>query len=95
MNIEIGTGGILIDAKLLADLLRLDPAAVHSLMRSQELTSFCERGIDEHEGEYRLSFFYGNRRARLTVDAAGNVIKRSMIDFGQAAFPRQLHRPGG
>ncbi len=43
MKIEIGTDGILIDAKLLA----------------------------------------------------GNVARRSMIDFGQAALPRQLHRTGG
>jgi len=95
MKVEIGTGDIVIDAKLLADLLRLDPTAVHSLLRTQEITSFCERGIDEHEGEYRLSFFYGNRRARLNIDAAGNVTKRSTIDFGQAALPRQLHRAGG
>ena len=45
MQIEIGTNGILVDAKLLADLLRLDPAAVHALMKAQEITSFCERGI--------------------------------------------------
>jgi len=94
MQIEIGTNGILVDATLLADLLRLDPAAVHSLMKAQEITSFCERGIEEHEGQYRLSFFYGNRRARLNVDAAGNVIRRSMIDFGEVALPRQLHRTG-
>ncbi|MGO4562545.1 DUF6522 family protein [Rhizobiales bacterium 3FA27D7] len=94
MQIEIGTNGILVDAKLLADLLRLDPATVHALMKAQEITSFCERGIEEHEGQYRLSFFYGNRRARLNVDAAGNVIQRSMIDFGEAALPRQLHRTG-
>ena len=95
MQIEIGTNGILVDAKLLADLLGLDPAAVHALMKAQKITSFCERGIDEHEGRYRLSFFYGNRRGRLNVDAAGNVIRRSMIDFGEAALPRQLHRTGG
>ncbi len=94
MQVEIGTDGILVDAILLADLLRLDAAAVHSLLRTQEITSFCERGIDEHEGEYRLSFFYGNRRARLNVDTTGNVMRRSLIDFGQAALPRQLHRPG-
>nr|WP_091582978.1 DUF6522 family protein [Mesorhizobium qingshengii] len=39
---------------------------MHSLLRTQEITSLCERGIGEHEGEYRLSFFYGNRRARLS-----------------------------
>jgi hypothetical protein len=46
-------------------------------------------------GEYRLSFFHGNRRARLSVDVAGKVTKRSVIDFGQTALPRQLHRAGG
>jgi hypothetical protein len=95
MQIEIGSDDILIDAALLADLLRLDPTAVHSLMRTREITSFCERGIGENEGEYRLSFFYGNRRARLNIDSTGNVIRRSMIDFGQAVLPRQLHRTGG
>ncbi|KQU97100.1 hypothetical protein ASD99_15580 [Mesorhizobium sp. Root695] len=94
MQVEIDTDEILIDARLLADLLRLDPTAVHSLLRTQEITSLCERGIGEHEGEYRLSFFYGNRRARVSIDAAGNVLRRSMIDFGQAVLPRQLHRSG-
>jgi hypothetical protein len=95
MRVEIGTNDFLIDAKLLADLLRLEAEVVHALLRTQEITSFCERGVDEHEGQYRLSFFYGNRRARLHVDAAGNVTKRSVIDFRQVALPRQLHRAGG
>lgn len=95
MQVEIGTDDIFIEARLLADLLRLDPAAVHSLLRAQEITSFCERGIGEHEGEYRLSFFCGNRRARLNIDPAGNVIRRSVIDFGPAALPHRLHRAGG
>lgn len=94
MQVEINGGDILIDAKLLADLLHLDPVAVHPLLKTKEITTFCERGIGEHEGQYRVSFFYGNRRARLNIDSAGNVTQRSAIDFGQAALPRQLHRRG-
>jgi hypothetical protein len=94
MQVEIGPSDILVDASLLADLLRLDPASVHTLLRTQQITSICERGIDEHEGGYRLSFFYGNRRARLSIDALGSVTRRSVIDFGQAPLPRQLHRAG-
>lgn len=95
MQVEIGTDGILIDATLLGELLHLDAAAVHSLLRSGEITSLCERGIGEDEGRYRLSFFHGSRRARVHVDAGGTVVRRSAIDFGQAALPRQLHRAGG
>ncbi|WP_434722830.1 DUF6522 family protein [Mesorhizobium sp. RIZ17] len=94
MQVEIGTDDILVDARLLADLLRLEPTAVHSLLRTKQITSFCERGIGEHVGQYRLTFFYGNRRARLNIDSAGRVTRRSSIDFGQAALPRQLHRAG-
>ena len=99
MQVEIGTDEILIEAGLVAELPRLDPAAVHSLLRAQEITSFCERGVGEHEGEYRLSFFYGNRRVRLNIDDVGNVIRRSVIDFGQqpcrAACIAQADSPPG
>jgi hypothetical protein len=48
-----------------------------------------------------LSLFYGNRRAHLSIDAAGNVIRRAMIDFGQAvsekglSFSSNEHRNAG
>ena len=94
MQVEIADGTIVVDAALVGSLLNIPADQVPELMRTQAITSLCERGVDEHEGEYRLSFFYRNRRARVSVDAAGTVLRRSAIDFGDAALPRQLHRAG-
>ena len=94
MKIEIDGSDMVVDAALLGEMLLVEPARVPALLRAQEITSLCERGVDEHAGEYRLSFFYGSRRVRLAVDAAGNVLRRSAIDFGEAAMPRQMHRAG-
>lgn len=93
MRIEIADGDIVIDAGLLAPLLDVAEAEVPGLMRSKAITSICERGIDAHEGHYRLSFFYRNRRVRLSVDPTGQVTQRMTINFGERALPPQLHRP--
>ena len=42
MQVETGTGDALIDARLLADLLHLDPTAVHLPLGTQEIASLCE-----------------------------------------------------
>jgi hypothetical protein len=92
MQIEINDKTVLVDATLLGELLDVLPSDVPALMREHAITSVCERGIDTHEGEFRLSFFYRNRRARLSVDALGHVLRRSIIDFGDRPLPRALHR---
>jgi len=56
-------------------------------MRQREITSVCERGVDEHAGEFRLSFFYRSRRARLSTDLRGHVLRKSVIDFGDRPIP--------
>lgn len=94
MQVEIANGDILVDAVLLGELLGIAPVEVPPLMRAHEITSFCERGVDAHEGEYRLSFFYRSRRARLSVDTSGHILRRSVIDFGQQPLPRALHNSG-
>jgi hypothetical protein len=94
MQVEITDGDVLVDAALLGELLDVPPAEVPALMRAHAITSFCERGVDSHQGQFRLSFFYRNRRARLSVDTSGNVLRRSVIDFGERALPRALHRSG-
>jgi hypothetical protein len=94
MQIKIADGTIVVDAALIGGLLNVAPGDVPDLMRTKAITSICERGVDEHEGEYRLSFFYQNRRGRLSIDEAGTVLRRSAIDFGDIALPRQLHRAG-
>lgn len=93
-QITIANGEVSIDATLLGELLSIAPAEVPALMRNQAITGVCERGIDADEGEFRLSFFHRNRRARLTVNADGRILHRSVVDFGEHPLPRALHRVG-
>lgn len=94
MRIEIAGGDIVIDAEELAPLLNVAANDLPELMRTKAVTSICERGVDDHEGHYRLSFFYRNRRLRLSVDPSGQVTRRMTVDFGERALPHQLRRPG-
>jgi hypothetical protein len=93
-QIEIVDGDISVDAALLGELLKVVPAEIPALMRAHAITSFCERGVDADQGEFRLSFFYQNRRVRVNVDTAGRILRRSIIDFGRHPLPRALHRSG-
>ena len=94
-DIEFSEGTFVVDAALLGELLDVPASRIPILMREGAITSACERGIDDNEGEFRLTFFYRNRRARLCMDPAGRVIRRSIIDFGDRPMPDALHRPGG
>ena len=91
MQVEINDKTISVDAAFLGELLEVLPGDLPALMRAHAITSVCERGIDAHEGEFRLSFFYRNRRARLSVDGSGQVLRRPIIDFGDRLLPRALH----
>ncbi|HEX5471043.1 MAG TPA: DUF6522 family protein [Lacipirellulaceae bacterium] len=81
-EIQLEENSISIDATLIGRSLGMDGALVQGLMRDGEITSLCERGVNEDAGTYRLTFFHRNRRARLIVDESGNIIRRSTIDFG-------------
>jgi len=87
-------GAIELDARVLARGLGLDPASLQEFMREGKITSLCERGVDADLGRYRLTFFFGNRRLRLIVGQAGNVIRQSTIDFGDHPLPAAMHKPG-
>lgn len=88
MRLERNKDGFCIDAVLLGELLQLPPDSVQELMRKNEITSVCEHGEGEHEGQHRLTFFHGSRRVRLVVDDAGRILKRSIINFGSHPLPR-------
>ena len=89
LKVEIqGDDTFQIDASILVRDLGLEPFEVQRLMHEGELTSRCERGVDEDAGRYRLTFFHGNRRLRLITDSTGQIIRRSLVDFGTAACPR-------
>ncbi len=92
MNVEPDNGTFCVDASLVAELLGVAPERVHALIRSREITSVCEQGIAEHAGQFRLTFFYKGRRARLSVDARGSILKRSAVDFGEATSARTPRR---
>jgi hypothetical protein len=80
--IEFSDDTFVVDASLIGELLHVPAASVPILMREGRITSVCERGTGEDEGEFRLTFFYLNRRARLITDLTGCLLRRSAIDFG-------------
>lgn len=92
MRIEMSDGEFCIDAALLGSLFGVAPEQIPPLMRDNRLTSVCERGIGDDDGTYRLNFFYGSRRVRLSVDASGAVLRRSIVDFGDQPLPRSMKR---
>ena len=86
--IEFSGNTFLVDAGLVGELLHIPASRVAALMREGKITSACERGVDEHAGEFRLTFFYRNRRARVRIDPAGRILRKSVIDFGDQSSPR-------
>ncbi len=93
MQIGIKDGEFEVDAALLAPLLDAAAAEIPELMRTHAITSVCERGAGADAGRFRLTFFYRNRRARLTVDSSGTVLRRSSLDFREMALPPSVRRP--
>ena len=92
--IEFEDGSIQVDVAVVAKGLGIEPMLVQEGMREGRITSLCERGVDEDEGRYRLTFFSENRRFRLTVDNEGNVLHRSALDFGDRGLPASARKPG-
>lgn len=74
MKIEIDQGQPVIDAQDLGKLLGLDPADVQVKMREGQITSRFETGEGEDAGRFRLTFFFGDQRVRLTCAEDGEVI---------------------
>lgn len=65
-----------VDAALIAESLGITPTLVQTLMREGRITSRCERGVDQDAGRHRLTFFHGERRLRLVVNEAGDIVER-------------------
>ncbi|MDH7452604.1 DUF6522 family protein [Luteimonas composti] len=63
-----------IDGALVALALDLEVAEFRRLMEQGRISTLCERGVGEDAGLYRASFYYGDRRARLVVDASGTPV---------------------
>jgi len=80
-SVTLEGGEFSVDAAILAEDFGLDPALVLPAMRAGKITSRCERGTGADAGRSRLTFFYAQRRLRLVIDAAGNILERS-VDLG-------------
>jgi hypothetical protein len=89
-KIEIHDGAMHIEASIVAQGLELEPSLVQAMMRKREITSLCERGVNEDAGRYRLTFFHKSRRFRMIVDGTGTVIQRSIINFGDRPLPASV-----
>ena len=93
-KVEFVRGSFHVDAAVIGESLAIEPALVQTRMREGKITSTCERGADEDAGCYRLTFFYESRRFRLIVDEEGNVLRRSVVNFGDRPLPASMHKPG-
>ncbi len=80
-KIEIGPDGVQIDAGIIAKALKLAPLDLQQRMREGTVTSRFERGEGDDAGRVRLTFFSGTRRARITADAAGEVLSCTAVDY--------------
>lgn len=76
-------GQATVDAADLGPLLGLAPAEVPEKMRNGEITSRFESGIDDDAGRFRLTFYYDEKRIRLTCDADGTVLSTSRTPIGK------------
>jgi hypothetical protein len=74
MQISITDGQPVIDARDLGPLLGLEPARIPEKMRSGEITSRFETGVEEDAGRFRLTFYHDGTRIRLTCGPDGTVL---------------------
>lgn len=93
-TIEFDQGVIQVDARTIEEGLGINPSILQERMREGKITSRCERGIDEDDGRYRLTFFSESRRFRLVVDKKGIVVQRSTIDFSHRPLPSSERKSG-
>lgn len=64
-----------IDAALVADGLGLAVDEFRRLMEQRKISVLCERGTQEDAGLYRATFYHGERRLRMVVDASGTPVE--------------------
>ena len=86
---RISLPSIEVDSALIAPGLGLVPTEFKRLLDTGKIRVLCERGTGEDAGAYRASYYLGDRRVRLVVDAAGNLLQDPEIrDTTNRARPR-------
>jgi hypothetical protein len=92
--IEFADGDVQIDASIVAEGLGVALPRLKEGMRTGSITSLRESGVDKDQGRHRLTFFSEHRRFRVVVDASGEIVQRSAIDFGDSPLPKSVRKPG-
>jgi hypothetical protein len=93
-HVSFETGSVVVDATALAGALQLDESLLRELMRTGRLGTVCEAGIEDDAGMWRLTFRLPDRRLRLIVDATGQILRRSLVKFGEVRRARERLRQG-
>jgi Family of unknown function (DUF6522) len=91
--IQLSEDAVQVDAAIVAAGLALEPSILQQHMREGLITSLCERGVDEDQGRYRLTFFSQSRRFQIIVDDRGQVLHRFTLNVGARTARRGHHRP--
>ena len=78
-DIELAEGAVKVDAAVIATDLGLTPEGVLNALRDRRLTAVCEQGLEQDSGRWRLTFYHADRRLRLVIDQAGQVLERSAV----------------
>ncbi|MGH8227175.1 MAG: DUF6522 family protein [Steroidobacteraceae bacterium] len=79
VGIEVASGGIRVDAEVIAEGLGIAASEVLEALRTGRVTSKLEKGSEEDEGRYRLTFFGESGRFQVVVDARGRVLRRFKV----------------
>jgi hypothetical protein len=94
IEIEANGQAFTVPAEVIAEGLKLQPEQVQPMLAGRLITSWVEAGVDEDFGTFRLTFATDKRRLRVIVDALGEVISKSTLDFGGHDLPLGARRPG-
>ena len=94
IEIEDAGRAFTVAAEVIADGLKLAAADVQPMLKSGAILTAVEAGVDEDFGTFRLTFSTRHRRLRVIVDALGDLVSQSVLDFGSQPLPSATRRPG-
>ena len=77
VELDLAQRAINVEATAIADGLGLAPEQVINSLRNGGLTALCEQGIAQDAGQFRLTFFYADKRLRFIVGQDGHILGRS------------------
>lgn len=93
IEIEGSGQSFTVTAEVIAEGLGLRPQDVQPMLAGRQISSWVEAGVDEDFGTFRLTFATHRRRLRLIVDALGDIVSKSTLDFGGHDLPLGARRP--